>query len=100
MACVECEERRRKLREAVLRGKIAEAAGHAVAGLREMVAPKGPASAEPGPLDQSIPDLTAYLADVDDVEYIDALIDAETDGKTRVGALEALNARRDELLGA
>lgn len=39
MSCVECEERRRKLRDAILRGKMAEAAGHVVAGVREMVTP-------------------------------------------------------------
>ncbi|SNT19604.1 hypothetical protein SAMN06295955_11563 [Sphingopyxis indica] len=39
MSCLECEERRRKLRDAILRGKMAEAAVHVVAGVREMVAP-------------------------------------------------------------
>jgi hypothetical protein len=42
MACRECEERRRKLRDAILRGKLAEAAGHVVEGVKEMAAPKAP----------------------------------------------------------
>lgn len=54
--------------------------------------------AEPGPLDASIPDLTAYLAEEDDPDAVQALIDAETAGKSRKGALEVLEARRDELL--
>ena len=37
MACQKCEERRRKLRDAIMRGKMGEAAGHVVAGVREMV---------------------------------------------------------------
>lgn len=37
MACIKCEERRRKLRDAILAGKIAEAAGHVVAGVKEML---------------------------------------------------------------
>lgn len=46
MGCKECEERRRKLRQAILRGKIAEAAGHAVKGVAEMVGAKPAATAE------------------------------------------------------
>jgi hypothetical protein len=53
---------------------------------------------EPSPLDASLPALRAYLARVRDVSHIDVLIAAETAGKTRKGALAALNARRDELL--
>lgn len=52
---------------------------------------------EPGPLDQSIPDLTAHLETVDDPATIDALIAAETAGNSRIGALEALNARKAAL---
>lgn len=55
-------------------------------------------TAEPGPLDMSIEDLTAHLATVDDLDAIQALIDAETAGKSRKGAMAALEARRDELL--
>jgi hypothetical protein len=54
--------------------------------------------AEPGPLDGSVDDLTAHLATVDDADAVQALIDAETAGKSRKGAIAALEARRDELL--
>lgn len=37
MACKECEARRKKLRDAVLHGKMAEAVGLTVGGLREMI---------------------------------------------------------------
>jgi hypothetical protein len=55
-------------------------------------------TAEPGPLDGSVDDLTAHLATVDDADAVQALIDAETAGKSRKGAIAALEARRDELL--
>ena len=55
---------------------------------------------DPGPLDQSIPDLTAYLETVGDVGAVDALIAAEKDGKSRSGALEALEARKAALQGS
>lgn len=58
------------------------------------------AEAEPGPLDGSVDDLTAHVATLDDPDAIQALIDAETAGKSRKGALAALEARRDELLAA
>jgi hypothetical protein len=54
--------------------------------------------AEPGPLDHSVEALTEYLAGVKDPDEIQKLIDAETGGKSRKGALAALEARRDELL--
>lgn len=53
---------------------------------------------EPGPLDGSVDDLTAHLATVSDPDEVQKLIDAETAGKSRKGALAALEARRDELL--
>lgn len=53
---------------------------------------------EPGPLDGSVDDLTAHLATMDDADEVQKLIDAETAGKSRKGALAALEARRDELL--
>lgn len=56
------------------------------------------ASAEPGPLDGSVDDLVAHLEGVTDPDAVQALIDAETAGKSRKGALAALEARRDELL--
>lgn len=59
---------------------------------------KSASSDEPGPLDLSIPKLTEYLAGVDDADEVQKLIDAETAGKSRDGALAALEARRDELL--
>ena len=54
---------------------------------------------EPGPLDGSVGDLTTHLATVDDPAEIERLIQAETAGKSRKGALTALEARRDELAG-
>jgi hypothetical protein len=58
----------------------------------------GTPAAEPGPLDQSVADLTAYLEGITDADDVQKLIDAETAGKSRKGALEALEARRDALL--
>lgn len=55
-------------------------------------------AAEPGPLDAGVEALTAHIAGIDDVDEIQALIAAETAGKSRKGALAALEARRDELL--
>lgn len=55
-------------------------------------------SGEPGPLDGSVDDLTEHLATVTDADEVQKLIDAETAGKSRKGALAALEARRDELL--
>lgn len=55
-------------------------------------------SSEPGPLDGSVEDLTAHLTTVSDADEVQKLIDAETAGKSRKGALAALEARRDELL--
>lgn len=47
MACKNCEERRKRLRDAIMHGKMAEAVGETVAGLREMIglgaAPEEPA---------------------------------------------------------
>ena len=57
-------------------------------------------SDEPGPLDQSVEKLTAYLETVSDADEVESLIEAETAGKSRAGALAALNARRDAILGA
>lgn len=53
---------------------------------------------EPGPLDQSVEALIEHLAGIDDADEVQKLIDAETAGKSRKGALTALEARRDELL--
>lgn len=53
---------------------------------------------EPGPLDQSIDKLTEYLAGVNDADEVQKLLDDETAGKSRAGAISALEARRDELL--
>ncbi|QDC37096.1 hypothetical protein [Sphingobium fuliginis] len=53
---------------------------------------------EPGPLDGSVPELITYLEGVTDADEVQKLIDAETGGKSRKGALEALEARRDALL--
>ncbi|WP_395326933.1 hypothetical protein WBP06_09470 [Novosphingobium sp. BL-8H] len=48
MACEKCEERRRKLRDAIIRGKLAEAGGHVVAGISEIVTPKSKAIGSDG----------------------------------------------------
>ena len=53
---------------------------------------------EPGPLDQSIPDLEKHAAGMDDADEVQKLIDAETAGKSRAGAIAVLEARRDALL--
>lgn len=53
---------------------------------------------EPGPLDQSIEKLTEHLETVTDADEVQKLIDAETAGKSRSGALSALEARRDAIL--
>lgn len=50
-----------------------------------------------GPLDGSVKDLIAHLSDVDDAKVIRALIADEKAGKTRAGALAALEARLDEI---
>lgn len=55
---------------------------------------------EPGPLDGSVDDLTAHIATIGDADQIQALIDSETAGKSRKGALAALEARRDEILAS
>lgn len=55
---------------------------------------------EPGPLDSSVADLTDYLKGINDPDEVQKLIDAETAGKSRAGALKVLEARRDELLAA
>lgn len=61
---------------------------------------EGAASTEPGPLDQSVEKLTAYLETVTDADDVEKLIEAETAGKSRSGALAALNARRDAILAS
>jgi hypothetical protein len=53
---------------------------------------------EPGPLDQSVEKLTAWLEGVTDADEVEKLIAAETAGKSRAGAITALEARRDALL--
>lgn len=55
---------------------------------------------EPGPLDGNVDDLSAHLATVDDLDEVQRLLDAETAGKSRKGAIAAIEARRDELLAA
>lgn len=52
---------------------------------------------EPGPLDGSIASLTTHLEGVTDAAEIDRLIAAEKGGKSRTGALEALNARKSAI---
>jgi hypothetical protein len=55
---------------------------------------------EPGPLDGSVEDLTNHISKIDDADEVQKLIDAETAGKSRKGALAALEARRDAILAA
>ena len=49
------------------------------------------------PLDLNIGKLTDALQDIDDVMYLLNLLEAEHDGKTRKGALAAINDRLCEL---
>ena len=58
----------------------------------------GEGASEPGPLDQSVEKLVKYLEGVEDADEVQSLIDAETAGKSRAGAIAALEARRDRLL--
>lgn len=60
----------------------------------------GPATAktqEPDALDQSVEKLTAHLETVNDPAEIDRLIAAEKGGKSRAGALSALDDRKKAL---
>ena len=101
MVCVDCAERRQKLRDAIMHGKMAKALDITVEGLRVMIGIDARADHREeakGPLDLSIPDLKAYLATVTDPEAIESLIDQEQAGKTRDGAIAALVSRRDALL--
>lgn len=52
---------------------------------------------EPGPLDGSIPDLEKHLATINDPAEVDRLRAAEVGGKSRSGALAAIDARKAEL---
>lgn len=63
-------------------------------------APVGGDASEPGPLDQSITKLTEYLKGVDDAAELDRLREAEVNGKSRDGALAAIDARKQELTEA
>lgn len=60
---------------------------------------RGREEAEPGPLDMSIPDLTTHLDTIDDPAELDRLRTAETGGKSRSGALAAIDARKAALAG-
>lgn len=58
------------------------------------------ASAEigsPDPLDGSVPELTDYLATVDDVAELRRLRAAEVGGKTRTTAIDAIDVRIAEI---
>lgn len=58
-----------------------------------VIAPSG----TPDPLDGSIEQVVAHLSTVDDLAELTRLRANEVAGKTRKGALEAIEARRDEL---
>jgi hypothetical protein len=60
----------------------------------------GAEAAEPGPLDQSVEKLTAHIATIDDPAEIERLLEGEKAGKTRTGAIAALEARLAELAGS
>ncbi len=53
--------------------------------------------AEPGPLDQSVADLTKHLDGMSNVDDVQALRDQEVAGKSRKGALDAIDARLETL---
>jgi hypothetical protein len=74
-----------------------ETADGTVAGTADSTAEGGVESKEPGPLDQSVADLTTHLETVTDAAEIDKLIAAEKGGKSRVTALDALEARKAAL---
>ena len=54
--------------------------------------------AEPGPLDQSVEKLAAHLETISDADEVERLLNAEKAGKSRQGAITALEARRGALL--
>lgn len=91
----------RNQRQQAIDGTLAPVQVMSAAAVAEEGAPSTTSSDEdaqdPGPLDKSIPDLTEYLAGVSDVDEINRLIKQEKAGKSRVGALDALNARKAEL---
>ena len=51
----------------------------------------------PDPLDGSVPQLTEYLATVDDIKALEDMRKAEVGGKTRSTALDAIDVRIAEL---
>jgi hypothetical protein len=56
------------------------------------------AATEPGPLDLSVAKLTEHLETVTDLGDLEALMASEKAGKTRDGAVKAIQARIDALL--
>jgi hypothetical protein len=77
----------------------AKAAGFTKGGKAADADDGGDDGGEPGPLDGSIADLTAHIEGIDDADEIQRLIDAETAGKSRIGALAALNDRLTAING-
>lgn len=77
--------------------KEVEALTAKVAELEEAGEGSGSDADEPGPLDGSIEELTTHIDAVDDAAEIQRLVDAEKAGKSRKGALDALNARLEAL---
>lgn len=57
----------------------------------------GDGDGEPGPLDQSIANLEAHLEGIDDADELRALREGEVAGKSRAGALAAIDARLEAL---
>ncbi len=60
--------------------------------------PASPEVSDKGPLDLSVAALADHLAGLSDLATLEALLSAEKDGKTRKGAVDAIQGRIDELL--
>ena len=87
----------------VIDEQVEDAAEEAAAEPEEEPAPEDPPE-EPkagnydlSPLDGSVSVLRDYLEDIDDVDYVRALVAAEDIGKTRKSALAAMKERLEEL---
>lgn len=88
MTCVDCEKRRRQLRDAIMAGKVAEALGYAVVGVREMVGIGPHGSTEPLP---ALTDKTkAELVGIAEAEG--TTIDPEATKAAIITAIEAHRA--------
>lgn len=90
-----------------LRSELAAAEAEAAAAPADALVPEPPVRRsgdagrppEPGPLDGSIPDLETHLGTINDLAEVQALREGEVAGKSRTGALAAIDARIAELDG-